>query len=246
MAGFFSKLMGKAGSKATVSEPAQPENPFDIDYGPGEDKDSVIYQVSGMLLGYPDEETLKVLPELVEITASTQDEAFIAAVDAVQQWLTSKDLEDVQSEYVQEYDLSRRHSLHLSYWTDGDTRRRGETLLRFKQMYRDSGMLTVLNGELPDYLPLVLEFCALVDRRKGRSALQAYRPSLELLRLSMKDGNLPHYGLLQSICDTLPGVSPQTQEEVQKMAGYGPPVETVGLNGYADHQLLQQASARSN
>ena len=44
----------------------------------------------------------------------------------------------------------------------------------------------------------------------------------ELLRLSMKDGNLPHYGLLQSICDTLPGVSPQTQEEVQKMAGYGP------------------------
>ena len=34
-------------------------------------------------------------------------------------------------------------------------------------MYRDSGMLTVLNGELPDYLPLVLEFCALVDRRKA-------------------------------------------------------------------------------
>ena len=34
----------------------------------------------------------------MEITASTQDEAFIAAVDAVQQWLTSKDLEDVQSE----------------------------------------------------------------------------------------------------------------------------------------------------
>ena len=65
----------------------------------------------------------------------------------------------------------------------------------------------------------MLEFCALVDRRKGRSALQAYRPSLELLRLSMKDGNLPHYGLLQSICDTLPGVSPQTQGEVQKMAG---------------------------
>ena len=52
-------------------------------------------------------------------------------------------------EHVREYDLSRRHSLHLSYWTDGDTRRRGETLLRFKQMYRDSGMFTVLNGELP-------------------------------------------------------------------------------------------------
>ncbi len=61
----------------------------------------------------------------------------------------------------------------------------------------------------------------------------------------MKDGNLPHYGLLQSICDTLPGVSPQTQEEVQKMAGYYLPSRLL-LNGYADHQLLQQASARSN
>ena len=60
----------------------------------------------------------------------------------------------------------------------------------------------------------------------------------------MKDGNLPHYGLLQSICDTLPGVSPRTQE-VQKMAGYGPPVELLA-DGYADHQLLQRASARSN
>ena len=129
MAGFFSKLMGKAGSEAQASGPAQPANPFDIDYGPGEDKDSVIYQVSAMLLGFP---------ELVAITAATEDEAFIAAVDAMQKWLTSKDLEDVQSEYVQEYDLSRRHSLHLSYWTDGDTRRRGETLLRFKQMYRDA------------------------------------------------------------------------------------------------------------
>ena len=45
--------MGKAGSEATVSEPAQPENPFDIDYGPGEDKDSVIYPVSYTHLTLP-------------------------------------------------------------------------------------------------------------------------------------------------------------------------------------------------
>ena len=92
--------MGKAGSEAQASEPAQPANPFDIDYGPGEDKDSVIYQVSAMLLGYPDEQMLEVLPELVAITAATEDESFIAAVDAMQKWLTSKDLEDVQSEYA--------------------------------------------------------------------------------------------------------------------------------------------------
>lgn len=241
MAGFFSRLMGKAGS-AETAEPAQTGDPFDYDLGPGKDADSVIYQVSGMLLGYPDEQLLENLPELIALAEATEDAEFVQAVCTVADWMRSKDFEQVQSEYVQEYDLSRRHALHLSYWTDGDTRRRGETLLKFKQMYRDSGMLTQLDGELPDYLPLVLEFAALVDRRKGRAALQAYRPSLELLRLSLRDGNLPHYGLLQSICGTLPGVSPETSEQVQRMAGYGPPTETVGINslsGYADPRIAQ-------
>lgn len=243
MAGFFSRLMGTAGSEDKTSDPAHPAqdniDPFERDFGPGQDRDSVIYQVSGMLLGYPSEELVQTLPELIRLAQATEDDEFTQAVQTVANWMTAQDLEDVQSEYVQEYDLSRRHALHLSYWTDGDTRRRGETLLKFKQMYRDSGMFTQLNGELPDYLPLVLEFAALVDRTKGRAALQAYRPSLELLRLSLKDGNLPHYGLLHSICGTLPGVSPETQEQVQQMAGYGPPAETVGLSGYADPRIAQ-------
>lgn len=232
--------MGKADSGDNTPQQQTPDtDPFDYDLGPGEDRDSVIYQVSGMLLGYPSEELVQSLPELMRLAQATDDPQFVQAVQTVANWLTDRDLEQVQGDYVQEYDLSRRHALHLSYWTDGDTRRRGETLLKFKQMYRDSGMLTQLNGELPDYLPLVLEFAALVDRAKGRAALQAYRPSLELLRLALKDGDLPHYGLLHSICATLPGASPETQDQVQRMAGYGPPVETVGLSGYADPRIAQ-------
>ena len=41
--------------------------------------------------------------------------------------------------YVDTFDLSRKHALYLSYWTDGDTRRRGEVLGRFKTAYRSSG-----------------------------------------------------------------------------------------------------------
>lgn len=236
MAGFFSQLFGKAGS---VEEPAAPASgdPFDIDWGRGEPEDAVIYQVSSVLFRYPIEEVRAMFPELLELAESINRPEFVEAVGAVQSWYESAPLEQIQGEYVQEYDLSRRHSFHLSYWTEGDTRRRGEALTRFKRMYRDSGMVTDLQGELPDYLPLVLEFTALVDARAGRAALQAYRPSLEMLRMALEADSLAFYGLVKCICDTLPGESPEDAAQIQKLAGFGPPTESVGL-AQSDPRLL--------
>lgn len=236
MAGFFSKLLGKAGS---VEEPAIPASgdPFDVDWGSGEETDAVIYQVSSVLFRYPTDEIRAMFPELLGLAESINNPDFVDAVRQVENWYSSAPLEEVQGEYVQEYDLSRRHSFHLSYWTEGDTRRRGEALTRFKQMYRDSGMVTDLQGELPDYLPLVLEFTALVDARAGRAALQAYRPSLEMLRMALDGDKLAFAGLVTCICNTLPGESPEDAAQIQKLAGFGPPTETVGLTN-SDPRLL--------
>lgn len=195
----------------------------------------VIYLAASWCLGYPDEELLERMPLIRSALAEFHglDDTFDDVLNA----LTVRPLAEVQAAYVQEFDLSKRHALHLSYWTDGDTRRRGEVLIGFKQVYRDSGMLVNTHGELPDYLPMVLEFAATVDMAAGRDLLIQYRPSLEMLRLALVDDNLPHAQVLQAICDTLPGASPTDRQEVMKMAGYGPPTETVGLEPY-DPRLL--------
>lgn len=236
MAGFFSKLLGKSGDEA---EPVRPSSgdPFDMDWGSGAEEDAVIYQVSSVLFRYPSEEIRQTIPELLELAHRIDNPAFVEAVEQIRDWYASAPLEKIAAEYVQEYDLSRRHALHLSYWTEGDTRRRGAALGRFKKMYRDSGMVTDLHGELPDYLPLVLEFAALIDRKSGRAALQAYRPSLELLRLALRDDKLAFHGLVECICATLPGESPEDVQHIQKLAGFGPPTEQVGL-GASDPRLL--------
>ena len=136
------------------------------------------------------------------------------------------------------FDLSRKHALYLSYWTDGDTRRRGEVLGRFKAAYRASGFLVDTHGELPDYLPMVLEFAARADLAAGRELLQAYRPSLELLRIALDEKQSPYAGALVAVCATLPGESPATRAAVQAMVDAGrPPVESVGLDAY-DPRLL--------
>lgn len=237
MAGFFSKLLGKADSASAGSAAPASTDPFDADHGEASDAERVLYQSASVLMRYPSEEIRSFIPEFLELAREVNHDALVNAIEDVQHWYDSAPLEDIAGQYVQEYDLSRRHSFHMSYWTEGDTRRRGEALTRFKKMYRDSGMVTDLHGELPDYLPLVLEFTALVDSRAGRAALQAYRPSLELLRFALRDDSLAFYGLVQCICDSLPGESPQSSAEIQKMARPNPPSETVGLEP-TDPRLL--------
>lgn len=195
----------------------------------------VVYLAAAWCLSYPDEELVSRIPmmrgALGEHTGAS------TAFEPVLQALESQDLADAQSSYVQEFDLSKRHALHLSYWTDGDTRRRGEVLGEFKRVYRDNDILVTTEGELPDYLPMVLEFAATVNLEAGRDLFNRFRPSLEMLRLALTDDALPHAGILEAICATLPGASPRDREAVMRMAGLGPPTESVGLEPY-DPRLL--------
>lgn len=190
----------------------------------------IVYQSASLLLSYPDEQLVERLPVIREALASTR---YADSFEASLVQLETLPLAEAQSFHVQEFDISRRHALHLSYWTDGDTRRRGEVLAGIKQVYRDSGLLVRLNGELPDHLPLVLEFAAIGDPERGRELLITYRASLELLRLQLEKDDLPQAGILQAIVATLPGRSPQTYAEVQALHdATRPVVETVGLEGY--------------
>lgn len=197
--------------------------------------DQVVYLAAAWCLSYPDEDLVQRVP-LVRAALSEFPGA-LPAFAPVLDLLEATPPMELQAQYVREFDLGRRHALHLSYWTDGDTRRRGEVLGFFKEAYRHSGALVDLDGELPDYLPMVLEFAARVDSAAGRTLLKRYRASLEMLRLGLLRDNLSHATILAAICATLPGKSPQDEQEVMRMAGYGPPSESVGLDPY-DPRLL--------
>lgn len=195
----------------------------------------IVYLSASWCLSYPSEELRGRIPLMRAALAE-----FAGALEPFEPVLAALEetpAAESEAQYVQEFDLSRRHALHLSYWTDGDTRRRGEVLAGFKQAYRAHDVLVDTHGELPDYLPMVLEFAATVDLAAGRELLAAFRPSLELLRLALVDARLPHAGAVAAVCDTLPGSSPADREAVMRLAGYGPPTESVGLEPY-DPRLL--------
>lgn len=198
-------------------------------------KVQVTFLAASWCLSYPDAELVSRVPlvraALGEFPGATGPFAVVLSL------LENTSLMELQGQYVQEFDLGKRHALHLSYWTDGDTRRRGEVLGAFKKVYRGSDILVDTRGELPDYLPMVLEYAATVDLASGRELLQRYRPSLELIKFGLRRDNLPHESIVQAVCDALPGASPADEQAVMRMAGYGPPTESVGLDPY-DPRLL--------
>lgn len=191
----------------------------------------VVHQAAAVCLGYPSRDVIT-SSDVIRAALAEQAPHQISAFEPLLAYWQSCDLATIQTHYVDVFDLSRKHSLYLSYWTDGDTRRRGEVLATFKQRYRRSGFLVDTGGELPDYLPMVLEYAAVVDPVDGTALLQEYRSSVELLRLALAESGTPYAGVMTAVCSTLPGPSPADRKAVMAMAAAGPPAEMVGLEPY--------------
>ena len=196
----------------------------------------IVWQAASLGLSYPDSELLDRAELLRQALAQGAPDAAGHFTELLDGW-QREPLRELQAHYVELFDLSRKHTLYLSYWTDGDTRRRGQVLAEVKQHYRRSGFLVNLHGELPDYLPVVLEYAAMVGPKDGIDLLQRYRPSLELIRLSLTERSAGYSAVLQAVCETLPGASPADRQAALAMARSGPPREAVGLDPY-DPRLL--------
>jgi nitrate reductase delta subunit len=187
--------------------------------------DRVLYLVASRCLDYPTPDFVESLPACAAALAEQGDSTAVVLLGELVVELSSRSLAELQRGYIDTFDFSAKHALYMSYWSDGDTRRRGEVLARFKAAYRSAGAVIDTHGELPDYLPLLLEFTARADLDTGRTLLADYTPSLVMLRKSLQDKQSPYVNAIAAVCATLPA-----REAGQKAEP--PPVELVGLTGY--------------
>lgn len=202
----------------------------------------VIYQAAAWCLSYPDTQLLSKVDLLRAALADHPDRTTATPLERFIDYLAGADTEQLRREYVDVFDLSSKRTLYLSYWTAGDTRRRGAVLGEFKQLYRDSGYLVDLHGELPDHLPVVLEYCARAEPAAALNVLTSNRAALELIRFGLLDLGTPYADVLTAICIGLPGESPTDRRPALAMQS-SIPTETVGLEPF-DPRLLPIAETR--
>jgi nitrate reductase delta subunit len=129
-------------------------------------------RVLAALLSYPDADVRGHLPEMLEILRreNALPAGRRAELEALIAKLRGDDPLDVEAEYVQLFDRGRGTSLHLFEHVHGDSRDRGPAMIDLAQTYEQAGLL-LAPGELPDFLPAVLEFVSTQPPREARAFL---------------------------------------------------------------------------
>jgi len=117
------------------------------------------FKVLSLLLSYPTAELQGAAPELREALAGEGllTEARHPDLYRLLDQLGERDLYDLQERYVLLFDRTRSLSLHLFEHVHGESRDRGQAMVDLQTMYAEHGLF-VSARELPDYLPLFLEF----------------------------------------------------------------------------------------
>ena len=142
--------------------------------------------------------------------------------------LRARDLMTAATDYVETFDMRRRNTMYLTYWTAGDTRNRGREMLVFASAYRDAGVEPP-HKEAPDHLPVVLEFAATIDFEVGRRLLTEHRVPIDVLCGALADAKSPYQHTVAAVCETLPTATDQEVRRAERLAKAGPPAEAVGL-----------------
>lgn len=159
-----------------------------------------IYKLLSVLLEYPDQELIDHLPEIRDQVGHMidMDNTERVALQDFLRHIESSSLTELQADYVKTFDLTAEHSLHLTHHLFGDDKNRGPALIDLGELYRDYGVEVVTN-ELPDYLPLILEFAAYLDDNEAMVFLSDANKVLGVLANNLEKADSPYAALLSIV-----------------------------------------------
>ncbi len=159
-------------------------------------------RVLAALLSYPDPGMRGHLSEMREILRS--EKAFsaerLAELENLIGTLADAAPMDVEAGYVQLFDRGRSTSLHLFEHVHGDSRDRGPAMIDLAQTYEKAG-LYLAPGELPDYLPVVLEFVSTQPPREARAFLGEMAHIFNALFTALQRNSSPYASVLGALLE---------------------------------------------
>ena len=183
-------------------------------------------KVLSLLLSYPEAEMLTALDEMAAVIEQEMrlprdnKKQLLALINSY----LGADLLDLQEHYVALFDRGRYVSLHIFEHVHGESRDRGQAMVDLLQMYEAHGF-EMSTHELPDYIPLFLEFLAQQDQATAIKFLQDAMPVLSLLgaRLAERGSEF------QAIFDALEGIAgePEGVDKIRQQAVTETPDETL-------------------
>lgn len=158
-----------------------------------------VYKLIGVLLTYPEREWVEALAE-VRVTMTTEREhtAAVRTIAPLMTDLAQHALLDVQERYVATFDQTPGQSLYLLEHTIGDGPGRGQGLADLIEQYRTHG-LEMTCAELPDFVPLYLEFLSLLSLSQAWQELARFQGVIETLAHRLREARSPYAAAFEGL-----------------------------------------------
>ena len=159
-------------------------------------------RVLALLLGYPD---TQLRAHLSDMRAALHDEAAVGAtrmaeIDALMASLGRKSALEAESDYVELFDRGRATSLHLFEHVHGDSRDRGPAMIDLTKTYEQSGLFLGA-GELPDFVPVVLEFASTLEPKQAREFLGEMAHIFNVIFAALQQRESPYAAVLGALLE---------------------------------------------
>ncbi len=161
-----------------------------------------IYKILSVLLEYPKKDLTDHWDELNQLINELPD---LSADDkkiltGFTQWASSLSLTKFQADYVDNFDMTADNSLYLTYHLfDEQDRDRGPALIQLSELYKSTGF-EIGDGELPDYLPLILEYVSTMDDVASAQAfLQQTSQVAEIIASNLEKNESPYAPLVRMV-----------------------------------------------
>ena len=195
-------------------------------------------RVLAALLGYPDAQMRSHLREMRELLRDEHalSDSRLSELDALMAALERADPLQAESDYVELFDRGRGTSLHLFEHVHGDSRERGPAMIDLGQTYESAGMV-LTEGELPDYLPAVLEFVSTQPVREAKAFLGEMSHIFNAIFGALQHRESAHASVLGALIE-LAG------ERAQAVASIRPPVEEALDESWAEPVVFDGCSSK--
>ncbi|MFA7633535.1 MAG: nitrate reductase molybdenum cofactor assembly chaperone [Thiohalomonadaceae bacterium] len=172
----------------------------------------MFYKLMAKLLEYPEEDLLTAIPT-IKPDLQTLPELECTVIGEFLKGLTAQELTETQANYVQAFDMTPEHALHLTHHIFGDDKNRGPALIDLTEYYKQYGLELAANddssNELPDYLPLVLEFAAQLEPEAAHIFLSQWNKVLNQLASNLEKTDSTYAPLLRLVAQRSSLVQPQ-------------------------------------
>jgi nitrate reductase delta subunit len=158
------------------------------------------YTLLSRLLDYPDGDLMKSLTEISDAIRNSGDitgeerETLLGFTA----WLAMHDTIAIQEVYVQTFDMTPEHDLHLTHHLFGEDNDRGPALIDLSEHYKLAG-LEANEQELPDYLPLILEYLSVLDEVRAQAFLADAGKVLKVLAENLEKAGSPYARLVRIV-----------------------------------------------